>query len=449
MHLAGMPLYRLDYRINALKEFLDKGDRYQTYFNLGMVKSTFSANELRKIDRDALDRILQTHLQNQDENKVVQSLLNLKRMGTLLGTALMDKTGAIYQALEVIDKLAFAMYMEDTKGMTPDMALIEANKPLFDYGEVSPALRRIRRHPMGIPFATWLYKATPFFADIVTSPRKWHRIAPLIALQYGLYYALTDGWDEEEHDKFEAILPEWIRDKGRFGIALPNRDFNENVQIADMEYILPWASHYMMVKSLASGQYDKFLKEIGAFGSPIISLGVGAVANYDVFRRRDIVDEDDPLEYKYMDYGEFVYNNLVPSMLATNGAPRKLIDASFAAAGSDLSLGFFSGESSSFDRRGEPKATLGQAALNLAGVGVYGIDLKNEMRNRITDIEKRITKANVEYKNSLRALRNSGRSTKEREQEIKDLRKEKIDKLKEEMRVLRRGSLAQLERTFN
>jgi hypothetical protein len=271
----------------------------------------------------------------------------------------------------------------------------------------------------------------------------------LIALQYGLYYALTDGWDEEEHDKFEAILPEWIRDKGRFGIALPNRDFNENVQIADMEYILPWASHYMMVKSLASGQYDKFLKEIGAFGSPIISLGVGAVANYDVFRRRDIVDEDDPLEYKYMDYGEFVYNNLVPSMLATNGAPRKLIDASFAAAGSDLSLGFFSGESSSFDRRGEPKATLGQAALNLAGVGVYGIDLRNEMRNRQRDIEKRITKANVEYKNSLRALRNSGRSTKEREQEIKDLRKEKLEKLKEEMRVLRRGSLSQLERTFN
>jgi len=451
MHLAGMPLHRLDYLWKAASEIRNKGDRYNEFKREGLVKTTFSANELRQLDRKSLARIARAEREARgDEPKDILELMkSLAEPGSQLDrkyTWLREVTGDLYQGIEVWNKLAFAMYMQDQKGMSAADALIEANKPLFDYSEVSQGIRWVRRSAFGMPFVTWTYKATPFFADIIKSPSKWHRLAVPLALNYGLAQYITRGLEDEDEEQFKALMPDWVQKKGPFMFPFPYKDENGNVLMVDMQYLLPYASHAQAIEQLLSLEFSNAAKTMGAFSSPFWSMTVAAASGYDPFKQREIVDDPDISETdKWLAYAKFYYDSVMPAMLASNGTAMNLLDAGLHELGYKESL---VGDSLMYDSRGNIRNNIWQALSKTAGFNAYGFKLSEEQSKRMNTLNFRLRKAKQAMNREVERYSKIGNLDDEKLARIKEDYERKAKDIYEEMARLTGGSLSRIEENF-
>ena len=465
MALAGMPIHQqlprnLKAAMDVFRHEFDikKSEDYQAYKDEGLTKSTFSANELREIDRASFDRLKTA----QTPQEFMTFLFKAKVKGKDSYHWLRENTGKVYQAIEVAHKLSFARYMEEKRGMTKSEALIEANKPLFDYSEVTPMIRRARRSVLGAPFITWIYKATPFFANFLQEgnplrvnpetgrrgdPRVYLRLLPILALNYGIYSAFKYRWDDEEEETFESLMPDWVREKGSLITPIGGDQERNNVLMWDMQYIIPYGSHQALLMSLFRGDIKAALKEAGAVSNPIMTSIIGATTGYDAFRDRPIARDENALPSELADdYFWWAYDVLAPQMFATNGLGRRLIDAAAAEAGV-YNLPLF-GESTVLDYHGNVKSNIYQALAYALGVNSYGFDLGGEMDKRLSNLRYRAAKIGSELEQKLAKASNAGFLTEELEREYQDTARVKMDIIADELKKLDRQSLQQLIEFF-
>jgi hypothetical protein len=475
MHLAGMPIWsQPGYLKRAFQMIYDDQVNgttdpiFQQFKDAGMVKTTFGANELQRIQREfALNSKL-----NEDGTPKTGVGEYLSDMEFML-QKVFNFMGDRYQDIEVMSKLAYGMYMMDKKGMDAKSALLASAEPLFDYGEVDNSIRLARRYPIGTPFITWLYKATPFLYKTMTSREGLMRMAPILAMHYGMYFATTGAiegmmqteWDDEDRERFLQSQQKWIQKAGPFAMVLPWKDENGNIQIVDTTYLLPYATHAQALQSLVRAATDEASKDnvidilasFGLGGAPLLQLASGLLWNYDSFRQRELVnDYDDPATHWYKKV-VYAYDTMAPAMLSSTGVFSTLIEASATAMGSPTSpgplnlfaeyaLGIPPTVSNMYNREGEQKRTLGQAAMRAAGINVNAYDIGDEREKRFNTLQYQRRMLRTNYRNEVKALRKAGASDADIRKR-RDAFNKQDQKLRERIRTLR-GSTQVLDDAF-
>ncbi len=412
MHFAGLPFHRsFDYRFRALKQMLTNGSRYQAFKDQGLTLSTFAADELGRMET----RLAQS-LSADDKKIIGQPLryslpvLTAERLGSLIYNAF----GDFYQGMEVMDKLALGMYLEDhgpslgapfanNRKMTTEAAMREANKALFDYTDVPDWLRRSRRSLLGAPFLTWTYKAAPYLTKMAGDPKKLLRAATWYGGLYTLMAMREAELDDEENDAYYNGLQDWLAKRQLFSIPLPQKDENGMVQTEDYTMFAPHA--FLMNAAadiLPGGRFSALdvAKDLGFASHPLLESTMELVFNKDSFTGQEIYRSTDTSTQMADKIREHYMDNLLPQFIAPNGWTARMIELS-----SDNPNVF--GPSSVLDRQGNPTRTLGQQAQRVVPFmpNVYPSDLRKGLKYGRQDILRSIQALTKEYSVNRRKYR--------------------------------------------
>lgn len=464
MHFAGLPVHRnIQYRWKAFKEVLLNRSRYKAFKDQGLTLSTFAANELGKLETQ-----LALSLSPADR-KILSRPIRFSKpvlMGQSIWAFFYNKLGGLYQMMEVIDKLALGMYLEDHgpstgiplangKKMSTAAAMREANKWLFDYSDVPDSIRRYRKSVLGAPFITWAYKATPQLLGMMKKPTGWLRAGTWYGLLHMVMASQEADLDDEEYDAYYASLPDWLAQRDYFSIPLPMKD--ENGMMVTEDYTM-FAPHAMLMNLGTTAFFDaagtvvpdemlsdkarRFnlvdeAKALGFASHPLLESTMELIHNRDSFTGKPIYyDTDTTGDFNAKIYEHFT-DNLYPQLIAPNGFTRKLIELSV----DDPNI---FGPSSVLDRQGNPTRTLGQQARRAFPLvpNQYPSDPRSNLGYRMADIQKAMKEEAKKYA----ANRRKYRGDKETLRKLTEEHREEMDRLRRLMREFpRAGDLPRLQ----
>lgn len=367
LHLSGVDFHKVPIRMSqAIKEIRNNGTHYQIAKKYGVTESTFTAQELKRVEREFLD--YQARMSGNF------SLSGLKR----LGGKIMDKTGDLYQLSETVFKTA-KIIDEMKKGRSESDAALEAQKWLFDYSLVTPGARYLRNAPIGVPFLSFYFKSLPRLAEVATHhPMKY---LPYLAAPTALVSLMAhmEDVDDEDVEALTEALPDWLRKRGNAYI-LPAKDDQGRWVAMDFGYFLPWAAWTELLNHTAKGGFSDAMMASGLLGGPIPDMIAAIKTNKDPFTQKEIINKSDPPARQIASLMGYLYNLSMPSWLTDHGFAGHMMRAL----------------DGSVDKYGEPKSNPLQAALRLVGVNLYPINPELSRANNlrwmdfeIKDIKKR------------------------------------------------------------
>jgi hypothetical protein len=303
------------------------------------------------------------------------------------------KAGDVYQFAEGAMKLAKMMYEVEKNGLSREDAYLEAQKWLFDYSEVPRTVRYLRNAPVGVPFATYSYKALPIIIEVAAT-KPW-RLAPYVAGPWAMaaLFASLYGVDDDV-EKLRQALPEWMRKKQN-AVVLPGKDEAGRWRFFDFGYLLPWSSWQEAAGELAEGHPVKAAREMGAPG-PIGDLIAATLTNVDPFTQRPIADKRDPPERQALDVASYVWRVALPPWLpALPGMKDQSFITRLQEAYTQTPSGYY----------GEPPLSMEQAALRGVGFNVYPVDPERTRETNIFFMRRDIEDARRRMRSRLRDQR--------------------------------------------
>lgn len=142
--------------------------------------------------------------------------------------ALGDKAADNYRSLDILGKTAAAHWALD-QGMDLTTSLRFADKALFNYAQVPPAVDFLRRNGI-VPFASFSYFATSAFARGL-----WSKPAQISGI--GKSIRALNAIDPQSQELRKAA-PEW--QKGFSQVFLPLTDRHGRKHVLDLTYLLPF-----------------------------------------------------------------------------------------------------------------------------------------------------------------------------------------------------------------
>ena len=187
------------------------------------------------------------------------------------------------------------------------------------------------------------------------------------------YVASTKDVSIDDVNKLKEAMPKWIRDKGS-AFLLPFKDANDNWQVFDFSYFLPWSMFTGIIKDTAEGELSESLRQTGALGGPIPQLITAWTTNIDPFTQRGISNDADSAEKQLQDKLNYLYRTAMPTWLTDIGFAGKLKQAI------DRDVNKF----------GDPKITKTQAMMRLFGVNLYSIDPQKSRLQNIKSMDYEI-----------------------------------------------------------
>lgn len=200
----------------AADEVIKRGPLYEQARKLGLIGGEFFGSEIQAF-RDNLLRA------------PGQSMME-KAVGVAGNVG--NKIGRAYQAEEQVFKLGKFMHNLE-KGMTPKAAAADAEKWLFNYGKVAPAVKTLRKSPLGAPFITFSAKALPRVAEAMASnPVRFYK-----------YIAFVKAMDKVAKDRLglsDDDIKIIKRNTRGQSMILPIKDKTGAPYVLDLSYILPW-----------------------------------------------------------------------------------------------------------------------------------------------------------------------------------------------------------------
>lgn len=266
---------------------------YQEAADWGLFNNTFYSAEIGKL-RDGIKAV-------RDPGQIQ----NLIRKA-------MSAPADIYQGQEKLFKMAIYIKAREG-GATVDEAARKAEHFLFNYGDIPPAVKQMRRWVS--PFITFTYKAVPLMAETaITKPWK---LGAIMGAMYGMERFAADklGMTPEEAKEQRESLPPWQQRRvppavGPYTqVLMPFKDEWGNNLYLDMAYILPYGnlgeewgqSNLPMADVMPSLPWAKTLTAI--------------MTNRDPFTGRDIynkvLDSSGRILQKQLEY---VWRDMMPSM---------------------------------------------------------------------------------------------------------------------------------------
>ena len=402
LHLSGVSFHKVPTRVlEAIRDIKKGGKYWEIAKKYGVTESTFSAQELRRIERDFLDM--------QAKNHGVFSLAHMKS----LGGKLVDATGNIYQMSEAIFKTAKIIDAME-KGMKENEAVREAQKWMFDYSLVNPSVRYLRNAPIGAPFLTFHVKVLPRLLEVVTTA-PW-RFTPYVAIPMALQKLIASMKDVDDDDveQLKEALPEWLRERGNAHF-MPGKDEHGRWQALDVGYFMPWSLWGEMGKELAKGEIGGAVKTAGIAGGPIPNIISAIQTNTDPFTRKEIVNEFDPPAKQVEALMTYAWRLTMPTFITDIGFAGHLKRAL----------------SEHVDRNGHIKSTVPQSLLRLIGINLYPIDPQYTRAENIKWMKYDISKVK---RNMRKAVRDRNLTSSERKKvyaQFVDMIKERQERLKD------------------
>jgi hypothetical protein len=360
------------------------------------------------------------------------------------------KTGAeIYQMLEVMGKTALIQYnlehkqhiLEEIRNLPENLgpdgkpvitleyaAVLEANRVLFDYSEVSPIVRGLRSSFFGAPFITFQVKVLPELLKVVA--RYPWRFWPYVSLYAGAQALFgSNPFEDDEWEKVIRLAPEWIRERGS-GFIMPFRDEHGRLQVADLSYFFPWSGITQTVGGLVKGEGGQAAREAGLV-APGWQVANALLSNKDTFTGREIIDENDSAFDRGYATLSYAWQMSMPNVLTRRGFINmpSLVKAVARMDSSELEGKIFDATMGRTNRYGEPKRDVTAAALSLVGLnltpippGARGVQIKRHIA------QERRLKAEITSVRDDRSL-----SKKQRDRQVNHLRR-KVDEAREERR---------------
>jgi len=292
---GGLPFYRSDVYIKALKDYADKGPLYRAVMReSNVLRGTHYGAEIR----DVLNRYKDTP--GLPGSSMMDAMADVTRWMEQKKVA----PHQIYQAVEKWHKLAHVMWKVENEGMTVRQAARSAEKYLFDYNKIPNVVRAFREGWAGAPFITFDFKAIPLLAEKAVKDPMWYAKWGAITQGVERVNAAMAGtpWSQVKEEKkwmpewaaAQSIIPRWMSDMakkipvpGLVGEALdfitpPGRwlysgkDKTGKSSYVDIGYISPGAGIYRLNDLVFHGP---------------ASLGFELMNNLDAFTKKPIYHE--------------------------------------------------------------------------------------------------------------------------------------------------------------
>jgi hypothetical protein len=460
MAFAGLPVHRnLDYRLRAGYEILRNGDRYQQYKDLGLIQTTFAADELGRMNSDFKTQLTPKERKLVYQNRTMNALRSTASFQTAMNILgrIYNTFGDIYQGLEIVDKLAVAMYLEDhganiagvpflnQEEMSASDAMKEANKYLFDYSDVDPAIKKVRKSLVGAPFITWTYKQTDLLRKMMKDPQAMLRAASYYAMVYAYIVSQESELDDDEYEAYLKALPEYYDKHGMLTFPLPTKDENGRIQIEDLFYAVPHAYLYQFLTTAVDPKYGGWeaISDLGFFNHPLLKETMQQTANKDFYTGREISSKFDDLGTGIDKRFKHFRDTVMPSLFSPTSWERQLLETALQAM--EMNPNLFGERANIFDYRGEQKKTFVQtinrmanpfnetiaspitSALGFSEVG-RPIDLEGGLRFQIRDLQNYIRERAYNQEKNRIAFANDPENLRESE---KEFQKEYRDLLKQ------------------
>ena len=207
----------------------------------------------------------------------------------------------VYQQEEFIFK--FMKFIEQReKGMSAIKSVNEANKWLFDYGDLSRFEKVVARRVM--PFYTFPRKALPRILEAAEKNPMALAKYPIMMWAEEKYALSKLDMTEQDYQDVQDTLPDYMT--GGSYMLLPFRDANGKLQFFDWTYILPWGELYNA-------------QDRGLLGSivtnPAVQVTADIMRNKSGFSGREIWKETDtPKEQTFKKMIHF-WQTAVPSLM--------------------------------------------------------------------------------------------------------------------------------------
>lgn len=345
LQLSGVPLHRIPgLLVRAVQQITGDGKYWRIAKKYGVTESTFVAQELYRFKRELLDLEARAG--------------TLSALGKLhmYAARLADFAGDSYQGMEALGKTMKIMHGLEHEGRDESDAAQEAQKWLFDYSLVSKSVRYARNAPIGVPFLTFQVKVLPRLLE--TAALHPQRFLPWVALLYGLPMAVAAMFDVDDDDleKLKQALPDWLRERGHT-LLLPWKDERGRWQVFDVGYFFPWAMWSELGANIRKGELSDAVMTAGLLSGPVTDLVVAVKTGKDPFTKRDIWLPNEPPRQQVTSLLNYLWSLAAPPFLTDRGALGHTVRA-------------YTGETNKY---GDPRSTLGQAALRLFGVNLYAM----------------------------------------------------------------------------
>jgi len=303
----------------AYKQLREKGAHYKEAKEWGLFNNSFANVEVGRL-RNAVEDLrgaedIKATIQSifsEPSPSVVDTALKPVR-AAIKGTKatldrplvrkIADKPAQMYEANERLFKMAVFIKAR-RKGLSVDEAAKKAEKHLFNYADIPPIVKHVKRWVS--PFFTFTYKALPLFAEMAI--RKPWKVAAIMGSMYGLekYAEHRLGMGAEEAKEQRRGMPDWMRRKAPPGIGpyaqvrMPFPDKWGNDLFWDVSYILPYGT-----AAEKWGQSALPFADVLPSG-PIYQIGAALLTNTDPFTGREIyldaIDAWTKIAEKYLDY---------------------------------------------------------------------------------------------------------------------------------------------------
>ena len=410
MHLSGVPMVSVPVYVGkAIREIAQDGRYWRIAKKQGVTESTYAAQELFRIERDILD------IESRNAGKV--SLATVKNVAAKLA----EVAGDSYQFIEAVGKTARIIYAMEKEGKNAQEAAAIAQKWLFDYSLVPPAVRTARNMPVGVPFLTFYYKVLPRLLESVIK-RPWSYL-PYVALPYIMAMLFADQNDVSEEDALTLMndYPQWLQDRGN-AFLMPYRDEEGRWQAFDFGYILPWTMWTETAGHLAEGDLGEAVKNSGVFGGPIPSIATAIWTNTDPFTGRTIIAPGGTATDRMVNMLTYAYTMAAPTWLTNQGFAGKMLDA----INEDVKL--------NEAMTGKTILTPGQATMRLFGANVYPFTPERSRMRNIEGMKKVAQEIKMASKKQIEDVRNDSNKTEyEKEVEIEKISVKMQERVQKEM----------------
>lgn len=245
-------------------------------------------------------------------------ILKIVGKGTLVDTPIGTAALNFYQGSEVAFKMVKFLDGK-AKGMTDEEAVNEANKWLFDYGDIPSWLKKYRESLFGGPFVTWSYKAFPRVIEAaVTRPISfWKYPAMFYWITSAAIRAL--GMTDDDWEQIKKDIPDRMK-QGQW-LLIPYRDGKGQIQMLDLTFIMPYQDIYTLgltAYTLATeGTFPTgatIAEGLGnMLGNPLMSTTIELSTNYNRYNRREIWNAADKPAEKYQKMADYIYKMWMPS----------------------------------------------------------------------------------------------------------------------------------------
>lgn len=415
LNLSGVKLNKIGSRLSeALLDMKSDGQYWREFKRLGAENTTLTHSEFIAVDK-------------------VMSGLEWKKAGPvkksgLVMRALAHSAGQGYGKIELVYKLAKFIDMRK-QGASVEKAALEAQRTLFDYGEVPTSINFMRRSGLA-PFITFQYKAAPRMLEAAAS-RPLLTAAWVTATQgmaSSILASTFAGMSDDELDKIKTAAWPYIRENPS-ALFLPWKDKHGRWQFMDLNYIVPFGWMSNIARNTVKGQPGDAVGEAG-INSPIFDVISMLRTGRDPFTNSELWNPRTATEgEKYSAIAKYLGNTLAPTLFTKYGVPSKYIDSLQGK------LNPYSGKEPYTDE---------QLAPRWAGLNVYPVDVKESRGAQIKWLRREVTDARSEMRRNLRKINKMWKDNPERRDEERrnalEEGKAKIRSKLEKLRKFRKDS---------